>query len=73
MNEKRRAYQAFFLKNEHGVAFMEQMLSLIEQQHEQAEKNPELARDFTQRAKGLRLAIEHIQATAAGRKPIEKG
>lgn len=67
LDEKRRAYQAFFLKNEAGKNFMSHLELLIKQDHEAAETSPENARDFVQRAKGVREVIAHIQSLTAER------
>lgn len=68
MNE---AFRQFFLKNEHGQGYVKQLEELITSNHENAEKNPELARDYTQRAKGVREALAIIQ-TAVATTPREK-
>ena len=54
------AYAAFFLKSADGQEFVEWIENQIERYHEQAEGNPELARDLSQKAAGLRDVINHI-------------
>ena len=60
MNETRLAYQQFFLKNEQGKNFMSVLNQMITSNHELAEKNPQLARDYAQRAAGQRIILNHI-------------
>lgn len=67
LNEKRTAYQNFFLKNEAGKDFLTKIYELIDQNHRKAEKHPEQARDYVQRAMGEREIIEHIQSLTAER------
>lgn len=65
--EKRLAYQSFFLKNEAGQSFMNSVNALILSNHVAAENKPELSRDYVQRAKGARDVIAHIQSMVADR------
>lgn len=58
----RSDYRAFFLESAAGQHFMKHLPYLIDLQHEAAEKNPELARDYTQRAKGIREVVNHISS-----------
>jgi hypothetical protein len=51
-------YHEFFVESPEGIAYIRVLKRLIGQQHERAEKSPELARDFTQRAKGIREAMD---------------
>lgn len=68
-DEIRRDYRNFFLESPAGEHFMKHLTELITQQHELAEKNPELARDYTQRAKGIRETLDHIRvATVKAKK-----
>lgn len=62
------AYRNFFIKSEEGKEFMESLKKLIESEHEKAEKNPELARDHAQRAKGIREVLDHITIVCTERK-----
>lgn len=72
-DDKRIAYHNFFVKSEAGTEFIEKVYGLIIDEHDKAEKNPELARDHTQRAKGVRLVKEHIDIVMSERrKPISK-
>lgn len=66
-DDLRKAYQGFFVKSEAGNHFMSEVVRLIVDEHERAEKNPELARDHTQRAKGVRLIKSHIDSVLAER------
>lgn len=68
--EQRRAYQSFFIKAEAGQQFMKHLSELITTQHEKAENEPELSRDYVQRAKGVREVIQHIQSMSAERKVL---
>jgi hypothetical protein len=61
------AYAQFF-KTEAGKYFLNAIEEIIETQHQTAEKDPTLARDYTQRAKGARLPLEHIQSVIGGTK-----
>jgi hypothetical protein len=67
-DQLRRSYQNFFIKDTQGQHFMETLNDLIKSEHEAAESNPELSRDHTQRAKGIRIVIEHITSVSAERK-----
>lgn len=60
MNKIRQSYQHFFLKDEGGKEFMLTLERLIDSNHEAAEKNPELSRDYAQRAAGMRIILNHI-------------
>lgn len=68
LDEKRRAYQAFFTKSEAGKEFVQKIHEIIQANHAKAENVPELARDYVQRAKGSREVIEHIQSLTTERK-----
>jgi len=61
---------ANFLKTEEGQYFVKALDSMIDDQHEQAERDPLLARDFTQQARGIRLVVEHIQSVVGGVKKL---
>lgn len=69
--EIRNGYRAFFQKHEAGVHFVRKMTELITNNHEKAEKTPEAARDYSQRAAGVREVMKHIQAITAegGKRP----
>lgn len=71
-DELRRAYSSFF-KSSAGKYFMDTINDLVESNHVKAEDNPELARDFAQRAKGMREIGAHVKSVVAeGKKPISK-
>lgn len=63
----RVAFKTFFKESDPGQHFIKKVLSEIDSQHQKAEKDPELARDYTQRAKGMREVLELIQSTMAER------
>lgn len=59
-DELAKAYQAFFTKSEAGRHYITEITRLIDDAHKAAEDHPELSRDHVQRAKGLRLSLDHI-------------
>lgn len=59
-----------FLKTEEGKYFTDTLDEIIDNQHAEAERDPALARDYTQRAKGVRLVVEHIQSVVGGVKKL---
>lgn len=62
-------YRSFFLDSQEGTDFIKALNERIDNEHQSAEKNPELARDHTQRAKGIRVALEQINiVTSKARK-----
>lgn len=67
---KADAYREFFFKSEAGQEFMKEISRLIATSHEEAEKSPELARDYVQRAKGNRQLLEHITSVTT---EVKKG
>ena len=69
--ELQAAYVTFFQESEAGSHFFKQLDLLINRNHEEAENNPDAARDYMQRAKGLREVIAHINSTTAGVKKIK--
>lgn len=58
--DRAAAYKQFF-GSPAGAEFLAELNRLIQAEHEQAEDKPELARDHTQRAKGVRSVLQHIQ------------
>lgn len=71
-DELRKGYQNFFVKTEAGEYFLTKLQDVIVDNHDHAEKNPELARDFVQRAKGAREVLDHINSVMAERsKPVK--
>lgn len=54
MSEFTKEYKTFFVESAAGQHLMKQIDQLVADAHEKAEANPELSRDFTQRAKGVR-------------------
>ena len=65
------AYTRFFLKSEEGKHFMDSLEDFIADAHENAEKTPENARDFTQQARGIRTVLSHIRVATT--KPKKGG
>ena len=63
--ELRRAYTAFFKQSEAGKQFMQTIDTMISSQHEKGEKEPDHARDYSQRAKGIREILSKIQSVTA--------
>jgi hypothetical protein len=55
-------YHEFFIESPEGVQYIRTLDEMISQQHEKAEKSPESARDFTQRAKGIREALDQARS-----------
>jgi len=66
IDEQRRGYQGFFLSSDAGKHFTGKILEMIETNHAKAESEPEMARDYAQRAKGMREVLSHIKSTLAG-------
>lgn len=58
----RNAYEAFFVKSEAGRFFVAELDRQIAANHDKAEIQPEQARDFVQRAKGVRDVRTHIDS-----------
>jgi hypothetical protein len=50
-------YRDFFIESVEGQAYLRALEDLIQAEHTKAEDNPPMSRDHTQRAKGLREAI----------------
>lgn len=72
-DELARAYEAFFTKSEAGKYFMSQIHEAINDAHEKAEDNPEFAQAYTQRAKGVRSVLAHIQSVQSVGVTIKRG
>lgn len=51
-------YRNFFVESPEGQQYVRILKKLITSNHQKAEQSPELARDFAQRAKGLREALD---------------
>lgn len=60
MNQ-RQGYQNFFIKTEEGQACVQEIERLIADAHKKAEHKGDTARDYTQRARGTRDVLDHIQ------------
>jgi hypothetical protein len=61
-------YNAFFENNVAGKYFVDFVREIIVNNHIEAERNPEQARDLTQRAKGAREVLEHITSVLTAKK-----
>lgn len=64
MSVLKKAYNHFF-RNEGGEHLMNVITEIITANHLKAEKEPEMARDYVQRAKGAREVLDHIQSVLA--------
>lgn len=63
--ELTKAFERFFSADE-GKEFLDKLGTLIIAQHREAENDPDYARDFTQRAKGIRLVVDYISSVRGG-------
>jgi hypothetical protein len=61
MKDIKLEYNAFF-KNKGGQHLLEIITEIVSSNHLRAEADPELSRDFVQRAKGAREVLDHIQS-----------
>lgn len=61
-------YNAFFENNGAGKYFVDFVREIIVNSHLEAERNPEQARDLTQRARGARDVLEHITSVLTAKK-----
>lgn len=61
-----KVYKDFFENTEEGVQLMNSLHKLIDNNHKSAENDGETARDYTQRAKGIREVINHINSLKTG-------
>lgn len=61
----REAMKQFFYKTETGAKVREELERQIDANHREAENDPDHARDFTQRAKGVRDVLSYIQSAIA--------
>jgi hypothetical protein len=60
------AYQNFFLKSDAGKYFVAELDRQLNDHHMKSEDEPELSRDHSQRAKGLRGMEQHISSVIGG-------
>ena len=67
---KSKAYELFFKESASGQDFVAELIRLIAENHQKAEDQPNSARDFAQRAKGVREVLSHIQSVMT---PVKKG
>lgn len=68
MSQFQAAYQQFF-ESPAGLEFVKTLTDIIDNQHQKAENEPERASAYTQRAKGIREALQVIQSVTAERNP----
>lgn len=68
--EVRAEYKRFFHETEAGRYFLDEIARLRATNHQKAENDPELARDFMQRAKGNTEVTDHISSVLTD---IKKG
>lgn len=57
-----KQYKAFFEDSEAGKYFVAELNRLISDAHRDAENVPENSRDHAQRAKGVRVVLDHIKS-----------
>jgi hypothetical protein len=60
-----KVYRTFFFETVEGQHFMTKLEDMIKSRHEDAEKKPDYARDFTQRALGIRDVKNMISSLTA--------
>lgn len=63
--ELRGAYKAFFIDSPAGMHYVKQINASIAQCHENAEKQPESAAHWSQRAKGMRDTLLYVNSMIA--------
>jgi hypothetical protein len=57
----------FFFQSPAGVEFMKFLDIALDSNHTSAENEPDNARDYMQRAKGVRQVMNYIQSVMAGK------
>lgn len=62
LSKRTAGYRQFFLKSEEGQEFIKFVGGLITSAHEDAEKDPDHARDYTMKARAARDVLTHIQS-----------
>lgn len=60
MSRLTKQYKEFFVETKAGQDFVKSITDMIESNHEKAENTPENARDYSQRAKGVREVVSLI-------------
>jgi hypothetical protein len=65
-------YRDFFKDSQAGEHFTNSLAYLIEQNHHKAENEPDNARDYTQRAKGVREVLDVINSYSATKSSMER-
>lgn len=65
-----QAYRDFFKDSPAGQEFVTKLHVLIDTQHKKGEDSPEMSRDYTQRAKGIRevIALINVATAKSGKK-----
>jgi hypothetical protein len=56
------AYREFFKGSQAGEDFVAKLNQLIDSNHKKGEDEPEMARDYMQRAKGIREVLNQVNA-----------
>lgn len=56
------AYRNFFVDSQAGEDFVKKLNQLIDSNHRKGEDEPERARDYMQRAKGIREVVSQINS-----------
>lgn len=69
MSQFTSAYVQFF-ESPAGLELLTTLATMIDSEHQHAEDNPELARDHTQRAKGMRSVQNIIKSLQIGVKSL---
>lgn len=69
MSELAKQHRIYF-ESDAGKELLQSLQVQITAMHQKAENSPELARDFAQRAKGIREALDIISSMIAERKPM---
>lgn len=54
------AYRDFFMHSPDGAHFVAKLNQLIDSNHKKGEDEPERARDYMQRAKGIREVLDQV-------------
>lgn len=69
-DQLKSAYNKFFNKSDEGKYFMAYIYNVIDTAHQSAETSPELAAYYSQKAKGAREILHHIQSVTT---EVKKG
>lgn len=69
-DQLKTAYDRFFHQSDEGKYFIDYVKGIIEDAHTSAENDPEFAIAYTQKARGVREILKHIQSVTT---VIKKG